>query len=90
MSGLIRQKPYPKLGNLVDEISPVGHWTLWDAKKHPDWPLLIAQTHLHEAYAPGDDHPLPYPYRADGAPDADAVVITGMPNWRRAVTCASA
>ena len=38
LSGLIRQQPYPQLGNLVDEISPVGHWTLWDATKHPDWP----------------------------------------------------
>ncbi|MCA9134336.1 MAG: FAD-dependent oxidoreductase, partial [Planctomycetales bacterium] len=38
LSGLIRQKPYPKLGNLVDEISPVGHWTLWDANNHPHWP----------------------------------------------------
>jgi len=38
LSGLIRQKPYPNLGDLVDEISPVGHWTIRDAKKHPDWP----------------------------------------------------
>jgi len=38
LSGLIRQKPYPNLGNLVDEISPVGHWTLYDAQRHPDWP----------------------------------------------------
>ncbi|EMI18531.1 secreted protein containing Fumarate reductase/succinate dehydrogenase flavoprotein [Rhodopirellula maiorica SM1] len=38
LSGLIRQKPYPNLGNLVDEISPVGHWTLWDATEHPSWP----------------------------------------------------
>ncbi|HQX52036.1 MAG TPA: FAD-dependent oxidoreductase [Planctomycetaceae bacterium] len=37
LSGLIRQQPWPNLGNLVDEISPVGHWTLWDAEKHPDW-----------------------------------------------------
>ena len=38
LSGLIRQEPYPNLGNLVDQISPVGHWTIWDAMKHPDWP----------------------------------------------------
>ncbi len=38
LSGLIRQKPYTELGNLVDEIDPVGHWTLWDAKKNPDSP----------------------------------------------------
>ncbi len=38
LSGLIRQHPYPNLGNLVDEISPVGHWTIRDAKLHPHWP----------------------------------------------------
>ena len=38
LSGLIRHQPYPQLGNLVDEISPVGHWTIWDAKKFPEWP----------------------------------------------------
>lgn len=38
LSGLIRQKPYEALGNLVDEISHVGYWTCRDAKEHPDWP----------------------------------------------------
>ena len=33
LSGLIFQQPYPKLGNLVDEIGSVGHWTLWEAKQ---------------------------------------------------------
>jgi hypothetical protein len=36
LSGLIHQKPYSNIGNLVDEISPVGHWTFWDAQKNPD------------------------------------------------------
>tara|TARA_R110002096_G_scaffold42144_13_gene113770 strand:- start:4556 stop:6487 length:1932 start_codon:yes stop_codon:yes gene_type:complete len=36
LSGLIRQKPYPELGNLVDQLDPVGHWTLWDANKRPE------------------------------------------------------
>lgn len=36
LSGLIRQQPYPKLGNLVDEIAPVGHWNKWEAEKDPD------------------------------------------------------
>ena len=35
LSGLIRQNPYPELGNLVDQLDPVGHWTLWDANKRP-------------------------------------------------------
>ena len=34
LSGLIRQKPYVRLGNLVDEISPVGHWTHWDSVRN--------------------------------------------------------
>jgi len=38
LSGLIHQKPYPKLGNLVDEIGPVGHWNLWEARRDPDSP----------------------------------------------------
>lgn len=39
LSGLVRQEPYPKLGNLVDEIGPVGHWNKWQAEKDPDSPL---------------------------------------------------
>ena len=31
-------------------------------KRHPEWPALIAQTGLHEAYPPGGEHLLPYPY----------------------------
>jgi uncharacterized protein (DUF697 family) len=30
--------------------------------RHPQWPVLIAQTGLHEGYPPGVDHCLPYPY----------------------------
>lgn len=35
LSGLIFQDPYPKLGSVVDEIAPIGHWTLWEAKQNP-------------------------------------------------------
>ncbi len=35
LSGLIRKKPYPEIGNLVDQIGPVGHWNLWDADREP-------------------------------------------------------
>ncbi|HAS51509.1 MAG TPA: hypothetical protein DCS21_07125 [Gammaproteobacteria bacterium] len=31
-------------------------------QRHPEWPVLIAQTGLHEAYPPGADHFQPYPY----------------------------
>jgi uncharacterized protein (DUF697 family) len=33
-------------------------------RRHPDWPLVVAQTGLHEAYPPGTGHALPYPYAA--------------------------
>lgn len=38
LSGLIFQKPYSKLGVLIDEIGPVGHWDLWEARQDPDSP----------------------------------------------------
>ncbi len=31
-------------------------------RRYPEWPALIAQTGLHEAYPPGGEHLLPYPY----------------------------
>jgi uncharacterized protein (DUF697 family) len=31
-------------------------------RRHPEWPIIVAQTSLHEAYAPGQGHPLPYPF----------------------------
>lgn len=38
LSGLIHQQPYPRLGDLVDELGPVGHWNLWEAQRAPDTP----------------------------------------------------
>ncbi|MCE5346911.1 MAG: FAD-dependent oxidoreductase [Bacteroidales bacterium] len=38
LSGLIHQEPYPKLGDLVDEIGSIGYWTLWEAKRNPELP----------------------------------------------------
>jgi hypothetical protein len=38
LSGLIHQEPYPKLGDLVDEIGSVGHWTFWEANRDPGSP----------------------------------------------------
>ncbi|MBN2885561.1 MAG: 50S ribosome-binding GTPase [Chromatiaceae bacterium] len=31
-------------------------------RRHPDWPLVIAQTGLHELYALDEDHPQPWPF----------------------------
>jgi glycine/D-amino acid oxidase-like deaminating enzyme len=35
LSGLIHQPPYPRLGDLVDELGPIGHWNLWEARAIP-------------------------------------------------------
>ncbi len=36
LSGLIIHNSYSRLGNLVNEIGPVGHWNLYEAKRNPD------------------------------------------------------
>lgn len=33
----------------------------------PDWPLIVAQTSLHEGYAPGQNHPADYPFDTAGS-----------------------
>ncbi|MDP1559709.1 MAG: GTPase [Nitrosomonas sp.] len=39
-------------------------------QRHPDWPLLIAQTGLHELYPTGEGHIQPWPYGAEPLPDS--------------------
>lgn len=31
-------------------------------RRHPDWPVVVAQTSLHEGYAAGARHVVPYPF----------------------------
>ena len=31
-------------------------------RRHPDWPVVVAQTGLHRLYPAGMEHPTPYPY----------------------------
>jgi hypothetical protein len=38
LSGLIHQMPFPRLGNLLEELGPVGYWSLQQAKKSLDLP----------------------------------------------------
>src|SRR5262245_21804658 len=38
--------------------------------KHADWPVLVVQTTLHEAYPRGTGHRLPYPFDEKGRPTA--------------------
>jgi uncharacterized protein (DUF697 family) len=33
-------------------------------QRHPDWPIVVAQTSLHDAYKPGQGHIQPYPFDA--------------------------
>ncbi len=42
-------------------------------RRHPDWPIVAAQTTLHESYAPGQKHVLPYPFGDDGEEATSAV-----------------
>ncbi|MCH9808001.1 MAG: GTPase domain-containing protein [Alphaproteobacteria bacterium] len=35
-------------------------------RRHPEWPIVVAQTHLHEGYQVGADHPIPYPFTSSG------------------------
>lgn len=32
-------------------------------RRHPDWPIIVAQTTLHEGYPSGADHVRPYPFQ---------------------------
>jgi len=45
-------------------------------KSHPGWPIVVAQTTLHDAYKPGEGHPAAYPY---GEPGAELDVIGPVP-----------
>ncbi|NQT41627.1 MAG: FAD-dependent oxidoreductase [Planctomycetes bacterium] len=38
LSGQIHQQPYSRLGDLVDEIGPIGHWNYHDALRAPELP----------------------------------------------------
>jgi uncharacterized protein (DUF697 family) len=41
-------------------------------RRHPDWPVVVAQTTLHDAY-PGKPHPLPYPFDGEKTVGIDAL-----------------
>lgn len=46
--------------------------------RHPDWPIVIAQTSLHDAYKPGQGHTLPYPFEPNAPPDAIECIPTDL------------
>jgi uncharacterized protein (DUF697 family) len=39
-------------------------------QRHPEWPVVVAQTSLHESYLPGQGHVQPYPFDGAGAGSA--------------------
>jgi uncharacterized protein (DUF697 family) len=47
-------------------------------KRHPDWPIVIAQTTLHEAYEPGAGHIQPYPFDPGAPPAAIAEIPSDL------------
>jgi len=46
--------------------------------RHPDWPIVVAQTSLHEGYPPGFGHILPYPFEPNAPRDAIARIPTDL------------
>ena len=59
----------PQQQSLVDLVKLIR-------KRHPRWPVVIAQTTLHDGYAAGSDHVVPYPFEANVPLSA----IGGLPN----------
>ena len=43
-------------------------------RRHPDWPLIVAQTGLHRLYPAGTAHPTDYPYTGGPEDEANASV----------------
>jgi uncharacterized protein (DUF697 family) len=41
-------------------------------RRHPDWPLVVAQTGLHRLYPTGTGHPAAYPYTGGAEDEAQA------------------
>lgn len=39
-------------------------------RRHPDWPVVVAQTGLHRLYPAGTGHPKPYPYTGGSEDEA--------------------
>ena len=51
---------------VMQVADPVQHTVLrvlgQARRRHPDWPVVVAQTGLHRLYPVGTGHPKPYPY----------------------------
>jgi uncharacterized protein (DUF697 family) len=45
----------PQQETIVDAVRAIR-------RRHPEWPVVVAQTTIHEGYAAGDEHTKPYPF----------------------------
>ncbi len=45
----------PQQETIVDAVRAIR-------RRHPEWPVVVAQTTIHEGYAAGDEHAKPYPF----------------------------
>jgi uncharacterized protein (DUF697 family) len=58
-------------------------------KQHPDWPIIVVQTALHEGYASNAEHIQPYPYQQTPfppqVPHALAQVLLHQRDWFKSV-----
>lgn len=57
----------------VMKVADIGQGAVFEVlqrvrRRHPEWPVLIAQTGLHELYPHGDQHLLPYSYDCEPLP----------------------
>jgi uncharacterized protein (DUF697 family) len=54
-------------------------------RRHPEWPVVVAQTSLHEGYPAGQGHEVPYPFAAAiGASDAVSPALVRALAYQRA------
>lgn len=52
-------------------------------RRHPEWPVVVAQTSLHDGYPPGAGHVLPYPFKnADAAENVPEALARSLAHQR--------
>jgi uncharacterized protein (DUF697 family) len=58
-----------QLEPLIDVLAAVR-------RRHPDWPIVVAQTTLHDGYDRGGHHVVPYPFTGDAETGFEKVPAT--------------
>jgi len=54
-------------------------------QRHPEWPIIVAQTSLHEAYQPGEGHRQPYPFGDAAGEEALPAILTRSLSYQRSL-----